>query len=431
MASRCSRSVPTRARRSSTRSPSVCRAGAARSRPDLAGPAARGSRSRARLTSAPPGPPASVGPAVRHHRRVPDIVTPDPILPIRLIALDIDGTLVGDDLVIGPRHAGGDPGGPRPRRPGLPGHRPDGLERDAVRARARPRPRRSSATRARSSARCRPPDSTRLGRLLVHTPLPADVAREIVAWTRAHGLDPHLNHLERFIVRADDPRADDYSAFMGAAAELVDDLSRRSATRSPRSWRGEPPLPTELAPLARAAFAGSRRRHGQPSALPRVRRAGRLQGPRRPLAGAPARRPAGCRPGHRRPVERPRDAGRGRARRGDADARRPRSRPSPGTSPRRWRRGRRPDDRGARPGAGPREARARVGRGCAGEASRPGSRARRPGMTARVVRGRRTPGAPRPSRRSAPAASSRCRPTRSTGSPSRSTRRAASSGCSR
>ena len=29
--------------------------------------------------------------------------TPDPILPIRLVALDIDGTLIGDDLVIGRR----------------------------------------------------------------------------------------------------------------------------------------------------------------------------------------------------------------------------------------------------------------------------------------------------------------------------------------
>ena len=27
----------------------------------------------------------------------------EPVLPIRLIALDIDGTLVGDDLVIGER----------------------------------------------------------------------------------------------------------------------------------------------------------------------------------------------------------------------------------------------------------------------------------------------------------------------------------------
>ena len=79
--------------------------------------------------------------------------------------------------------------------------------------------RRSSATRARSSARCPPPGSTRPGRLLVHTPLRAEVAREVVVWSRTHGLDPHLNHLERFIVRADDPRADDYSAFMGSRAE--------------------------------------------------------------------------------------------------------------------------------------------------------------------------------------------------------------------
>ncbi len=29
--------------------------------------------------------------------------TPAPIVPIRLVALDIDGTLIGDDFVIGPR----------------------------------------------------------------------------------------------------------------------------------------------------------------------------------------------------------------------------------------------------------------------------------------------------------------------------------------
>ena len=84
---------------------------------------------------------------------------------------------------------------------------------------------------------------------------------------------------------------------------------RRSGIRSPRSSRvGEPPLPTELAPLARAAFRRACRCHGQPPALPRVRRAGRLEGPRHPLAGAPARDPARRRPGDRRPVERPRDA---------------------------------------------------------------------------------------------------------------------------
>jgi hypothetical protein len=102
------------------------------------------------------------------------------------------------------------------------------------------------------------PGSTRLGRLLRHTPLPAAAARDIVVWTKEQGLDPHLNHLERFILRADDPRADDYSAFMGARAELVPDLV--DAIRHPVTKVlavGEPPLPTELAGHARAHFAGT------------------------------------------------------------------------------------------------------------------------------------------------------------------------------
>ena len=83
------------------------------------------------------------------------------------------------------------------------------------------------------------------------------VAREIVEWTRAQGLDPHLNHLERFILRADDPNADDYSAFMGARAELVADLP--GSIRHPITKVlavGEPPLPDR----ARAARPGALRR---------------------------------------------------------------------------------------------------------------------------------------------------------------------------
>ena len=72
-----------------------------------------------------------------------------------------------------------------------------------------------------------------------------------MAWTREHGLDPHLNHLERFILRADDPRADDYSAFMGARAELVPDLAESIDHPITKVIAvGEPPLPTELAPAA-------------------------------------------------------------------------------------------------------------------------------------------------------------------------------------
>ena len=187
---------------------------------------------------------------------MPRLTTPSPIFPIELVALDIDGTLIGDDLIIGSN------------------------TRAAVRAATKRRVHVSLVTgRMVSSAlrfarelgltapivgyqggliRSMPePGSERLGRLLVHTPIRAQVAREIVEWTRAQGLDPHLNHLERFILRADDPNADDYSAFMGARAELVADLA--GSIRHPITKVlavGEPPRPTELAPLARARFAG-------------------------------------------------------------------------------------------------------------------------------------------------------------------------------
>jgi hydroxymethylpyrimidine pyrophosphatase-like HAD family hydrolase len=101
------------------------------------------------------------------------------------------------------------------------------------------------------------PGSDRLGRLLIHTPMSPEVARDVVEWTRARGLDPHLNRLERFIVRADDPRADDYRVFMGSTPELAEDLVasiRRPITKI--LAEGEPPLPTETAPLARERFAG-------------------------------------------------------------------------------------------------------------------------------------------------------------------------------
>jgi hypothetical protein len=178
-----------------------------------------------------------------------------PAFPVGLIALDIDGTLVGDDLVVGPRtidavHAA----------------RARGVAVSLVTGRMV-----SSAMRFAGELgltdpiigyqggliRAMPePGSTRLGKLLVHTPLKPATARAIVTWTREHGLDPHLNHLERFILREDDPRADDYSAFMGARAELWPDLLQIDHPITKILAVGEPPLPTEMAPAAAAAFAG-------------------------------------------------------------------------------------------------------------------------------------------------------------------------------
>ncbi len=182
--------------------------------------------------------------------------SPEPLLPIRLIALDIDGTLIGDDLALGPR-----------TRAAIRA----ALDRDVAVSLATGRMV-SSAMRFASELgltgpivgyqggliRSMPlPGSRRLGKLLVHTPLPATVAQAIIGWAREHDLDPHANHLERFILRADDPRADDYSQFMGAKAELVDDLV--AAIDHPVTKIiavAEPPLPDRMAPLARAAFLG-------------------------------------------------------------------------------------------------------------------------------------------------------------------------------
>lgn len=182
--------------------------------------------------------------------------TPSPILPIELVALDIDGTLIADDLLIG-----------ADTRAAVKAAMERGVQVSLVTGRMV-----SSALRfARELGLTAPivgyqgglirsmpePGSARLGRLLVHSPIRAEVAREIVEWTRARALDPHLNHLERFILRADDPNADDYSAFMGARAELVADLA--GSIRHPITKVlavGEPPLPTELASLAQAHFAG-------------------------------------------------------------------------------------------------------------------------------------------------------------------------------
>ena len=187
---------------------------------------------------------------------MPGLIPPQPILPIEMIALDIDGTLIGDDLVIGPDTR-------RAVRAAL----LRGVLISIVTGRMV-----SSAMRFALELgltapvvgyqggliRAMPePGSPRLGRLLLHRPLAAQAARAVVEWTREKGLDPHVNHLERFILRADDPKADDYSAFMGARAELVADLPASIVHPVTKVLAvGAPPLPTDIAPVARARFQG-------------------------------------------------------------------------------------------------------------------------------------------------------------------------------
>jgi hypothetical protein len=172
------------------------------------------------------------------------------------VALDIDGTLVGEDLVVGER-----------TRAAIAAATARGVAVSLVTGRMA-----SSALRfARALdlrgpliayqgglARLMPePGSTRLGRLLWHRPVPAVVAREAIVWSRERGLDPHVNHLERFILRADDPRADDYSAFMGSHAELVQDLLAAIVHPVTKVLAvGDEHRPHEVLAEARERFAG-------------------------------------------------------------------------------------------------------------------------------------------------------------------------------
>ena len=107
-----------------------------------------------------------------------------PAFPIRLIALDIDGTMIDDDLEVGPR-----------TRAAIRA----ALDRDVAVSLVTGRMVSSAMRFARDLGLREPvvgyqggliramPDegSTRLGKLMRHSPLPADAARDIIEWTRA------------------------------------------------------------------------------------------------------------------------------------------------------------------------------------------------------------------------------------------------------
>ena len=193
-------------------------------------------------------------------------VRPEPGLPIALLALDIDGTLVGDDLHLSARTRAAIAAAiergvtvvlATGRMPSsavvfanqlgltapLIGHQ------GAV---VRSMPRRREAAQE-VTARSR----GRVGPILSHQPLAAAAVREAIAWCRDHGLDPHVNDLEQIVVWADDPRFEDYSAYLGTDAEIVPDLDR--AIDHPMSKViavGEAFRPMALVDEARRHFAG-------------------------------------------------------------------------------------------------------------------------------------------------------------------------------
>ncbi len=184
---------------------------------------------------------------------VPRSVAPE--LPIRLIALDIDGTLVDDDLALRDRTVVAIQRATR-----------RGIHVSLATGRMT-----SSATRFAETLGLTAPvigfqgalirdmsgRPDRVGRLLRHRPLDGTVGRDAVLWSRQRGLDPHVNHLERLVIRADDPRVDDYSAFLGVRATRVGDLAAWISHPITKIVAvGPPDLPMSVLHEARAAFAG-------------------------------------------------------------------------------------------------------------------------------------------------------------------------------
>jgi len=200
---------------------------------------------------------------VRDHRPA---IAPQPEFPIRLVALDIDGTLVGPDVRLSDRTISViREASRRGVRVSLAtGRMPSsavvfanrlGLTEPIVGhqgavIRAMPAP---GAWTDDALSPFRGP----IGKLLHHEPMRPDVVREALAWCAANDLDPHLNHLERILVQEGDPRFADYSAYLGKDPDVVPDLV--ASVRAPVSKVisvGEPPRPMELIAEARRLFAG-------------------------------------------------------------------------------------------------------------------------------------------------------------------------------
>jgi hypothetical protein len=106
-------------------------------------------------------------------------------------------------------------------------------------------------------ARQRPGTDGAPGAILRHVTMPAAVAREVVHWAHDHGLSPHVNRDDRLVMESGDGEAPDYERHAGIRADFVIDLAR--ALRGPVTKVlavGPTGLPARLLAAGRVAFAG-------------------------------------------------------------------------------------------------------------------------------------------------------------------------------
>ncbi len=174
-------------------------------------------------------------------------------LPVRLLALDLDGTLVGRDLVIRPRVV-------RAVR--------SAIESGVVVTIATGRMYRSSLPYAESLGlvapiicyqgayvRDLPKADGSPGEVLLHRTMPGSIAIEAIRWARDRGFDPHVNIDDRLVMQAGETTAEDYERLSGIGAEFVPDLPAAISGPVTKVLAvGTAPLPEAWLPEARSVF---------------------------------------------------------------------------------------------------------------------------------------------------------------------------------
>ncbi|HET7676958.1 MAG TPA: Cof-type HAD-IIB family hydrolase [Candidatus Limnocylindrales bacterium] len=185
-----------------------------------------------------------------------------PRLPVRLVVLDLDGTVLGPDLVVRPRV-----------RIAIAETRARGVPVVIATGRMfRSARRHALALGLRGPLICYQGGYVRElpgvgdavahdagdGRLLYHRPMRRDVARETLDWASAAGLEAHLNVDDELYMARGDVAAPDYERRSGIDAHLVPDLHAVLARRSPTKVLAVGPagLPERLLVEGRRRFAG-------------------------------------------------------------------------------------------------------------------------------------------------------------------------------
>ena len=95
------------------------------------------------------------------------------------------------------------------------------------------------------------------GELLLHRQMPAEAARAAVGWAREHGLDPHINIGDRLLIGRGPEETPDYERMAGVGPEYVADLL--DAIDGPVTKVlavGPPGLPRDVLEASRTAFDG-------------------------------------------------------------------------------------------------------------------------------------------------------------------------------